>query len=75
MTNLTHPALTYKGVPREHIAVDEWTLVIERLTAQIAAARHPVVRRNLVQQRMDALAAKDAAWIKREAGLCSLLSS
>lgn len=74
--SIVHPALrATNGQPRTDVTVSEWETIICRLTSAIKETTHSAARRRLVQQRMDALAAKDRAWIAREAGLRELLKA
>lgn len=74
MQNLTHPALaTLAGQPREDVTVEEWDTIIARLDIRILE-ESGLPRRRLVGARMDAIAARNLAWKKREEGLCELLS-
>ena len=75
MQNLTHPALRVAGgEPRPDVTVEEWEFIVERLSAAAGSEPNRQARRRLRAQYLDARAAKTAAWIEREAGLCGLLS-
>lgn len=74
MQNLHHPAVSIQGIPRVTVTYSGWEKIVKAMTAAIAAEPEGPAKRRLVAQRMDALAAKDAAWIRREAALKRLLS-
>ena len=59
----TSTVATIKSSVRTVIAVSEWRSLIARLTAAIEAETDDGMRASLERQRLDALAAKDHAWM------------
>lgn len=71
MDTITHqpPMPVRVRLEQQHVALLSlrgWEAIIDMLTNAIATEPDPWMRRMLADDRLDALAEKDAAWIRKE---------